>query len=517
MLGFKKNFFVKAEKLSSIDSREVQFGGGKTDGDIEYPEKISTLTFAQMDNMYLANVWIRACVDKIVDRVSDINPLIKPLSYGKAGQPTDQTKRNMFALGELITKPNDNNESFDSSLRKKVTRDMLKYDAAAIEIVRETNLATAKKRIQIYAVPGNSIKLNVNEKGMFDKQKSYVQIDFEMKEIASWGMERIMYFMQNPRSNSVYGLSKLESLNQTVTAELYASQHNLDFFYNNATPRFAVLVEGAGTGQADAAIERFRSWWRRELQGQPHKPLLIATEEGNIKFEKVGLTNDEMQFQEYSRWLLTKIMAIYDMQPIVLGVVDVGMGKLNSNEQTKLFKRDAVRPHLKLFSEKFNNQIVFAKSGFGFNDIYLDFDLELDDKREQAEWHEIYTRNGVLTINEIRVRGLGLNPVPWGNVPYLQNNLVPFGINPKTGESAVPVTAPYSLATQTDNPPIVPTVISTKTQLLKYLEEGNGFPVGWETMDPGKRLEILDEIVKAKDKMLSKVYLFPKGNVVDAD
>ena len=341
------------------------------------------------------------------------------------------------------------------------------------------------------------------------KEEAYIQVNKDLEKVTSWSAKDMLYFIANPVAGKVYGLSPLESLVQTVTADLYTAQHNLDFFYNNATPRFAVLIEGLGTGQGDAALQRFRAWWDKELKGDPHRPIMIGTEGGNIKLEKLGLTNDEMQFKEYSMFLLMKIMSVYRMQPIVLGIVDSALGKTNSVEQVRLFNQDAIKPQLTMFAHHFNLRVIFA--ALGLKAVYLDFDLDLADKGEQAIWHERYMRNGVITINEIRIT-LGLSRVSWGDVPYLQNNLVPFGAD----GSAVP-TGPGDSLVDAPEDSVNPMALISKRAIKNRVESNEGLPVGWEDFDPSSRLDIIENIIKLRERYLSKVYILPKNITLDKE
>lgn len=516
MIGFTKSFFSKqVNKVSTIDSDELEYGVVNFDG-ASYAEKVAVkgLTFEQMKMMYISNVWVRSIIDKIVERVSEITPIVKPVKQRadvdteNVGKLDEKTKENMDTISKFLIEPNGNLETL-SDIRKKLTRDLLVYDAGALEILRGANLAEGNKLIEIYNVPGNTVKINADKKGILPDDDAYVQVDRYLRKITSWKKNQIMYMKLNPQSDRLYGLSPLESLIQTVTADLYSSQYNLDFFYNNATPRFAVLMEGLGIGQGASALQRFRSWWDNELRGNPHRPIIIGTEQGKIAFEKVGLSNEEMQFQEYSKMLLIKIMTIFKMQAVVLGVDLGNAAKGTVAEQVKQFKIDAIKPQTTLFIDKMNKQVIFEKSAFGMKDVYLDYDLGIVDKKEQAEWHDKYLQNGVITINEIRTQGLGMLPVPWGNVPYLQNNLVPFGAG-KNGQSLPGDASSVILDGQEGNVPNVNLV--NRKLLLKYLTN-DGTPIGWENAEPSERLKIVEQLIKDREYFLSKVYSFPKNKV----
>ena len=526
MISLQKSLFLnsgvdKDVKTARIDSSELDFG--RTSGGTSYAEKLTVkgLTFQQMQGMYEIHVWVRACIDVIGERAADITPLVKPIQFevDSKGQFKDELKRDMDALASVINRPNQNQETF-TDFQKKIYNDLHKFDAAAFEIVRST---FNEGGVELYSVAGKTIKLNKDRKGLFkDRSKAYIQLDPDtMEHVADWPQDKLCYMMKYPQSDKIYGLSPLETLVSTVTADLFAESFNMDFFTNQATPRFAVLFEGLGQGQTNPTLKRMREWWDQELKGKYHRPILLTTEgEGKIKFQKVGLTNEEMQFHQYSKWLLQKVMAIYKVQPIVLGLIDENMGKLNSEEQVRIFKANAIKPLLTLFADKINYSVVWAPAGLNKRSVFLDYDLDLVDKAEQAEWHDKYLQDGVLTINEIRVKGLGLPPVPWGNIPYLQNNLTPFGQS-KDGETSAVPRSEEQIVQAPQETTMAPTSISAKCLQGEYLtrknwewtaEQAGDKPIGWENIPPTERMAIIEKIYLDRQKDLSTKYSYRKGN-----
>jgi HK97 family phage portal protein len=505
MITFSKTLVSKrAGKVSVVPTTELEFASIGTSGKYNYAEKLSTsnLSFKMMNDLYYANVWIRAIIDRIVDRTCNIQPIIKPVQskiendvQRKKDLP-EEVLTNIETLEEWMVNPNDNNESF-SALRKKSLRDILRYDAGCYEIV--TGVSNSNPVIRLYAVAGDSVRINPDKKGMLNN-KAYVQVDADYKEVAKWNKDEMIYFIANPQAGKIYGTSPLESLNQTILAELNASQYNSDFFANNATPRIAVKLKKMGIGQGTAAMKRFKQWWEQELEGKPHKPIIVGTEQGEIDIDKISVTNEDMEFSEYLFWLLMKIMSVYKMQPAILGISPKDSKPGDIVQQLEQFKIDAIKPQLTLFREKFNSQMIMSEKVFGMDNVYLDFDLEIGDKKIEAEVAEKYLRSGVITINEIRSQALGLTPAYWGNVPYLQNNVAPFGVGPngpalpmKPGDEDVP-------NLQTDS----------KAFIRNYLMNSkaySGYPVGWEDMELVDRLDILKRILRQKEREIDKVFL----------
>jgi len=522
MISLQKSMFAfeKDVKESVIDQSELDFG--RSSGGINYAEKLAVkgLTFAQMQGMYEIHVWVRACIDITVDRATDVTPLVKPIQFevDDKGEFKDDLKKDLDNLSSIVSRPNQNSETF-TDFQKKLFNDILKFDAGAFELVRSTFNGGG---VELYAVSGKTVKLNKDKRGLFkDKSKAFIQLDPDtMEHVADWPQDKLCYMMRYPQSDKIYGISPLESLVSTITADLYAESFNMDFFTNQATPRFAVMFEGLGQQQSGPTLKRMRDWWDQELKGKFHRPILLTTEgTGKINFQKVGLTNEEMQFQQYSKWLLQKVMAIYKVQPIVLGLIDENMGKLNSEEQVRIFKANALKPLLQLFADKFNYGVTWASTGLNKRTVYLDYDLDLVDKKTQAEWHDTYLQDGVLTINEIRVKGLGLPPVPWGNVPYLQNNLTPFGQSADGTTTAVPpIPAAETSITQTPTETtMAPTSISAKDSQGRWLTKKNWewttkqqgkAPIGWENIPPTERMAIIESIYLERQKELSTKYFY---------
>lgn len=513
MINLSKSLMAKSvdNKTSVVDTDRVYYPRiAKSDNEvISFNDKwnVGNLSFRQMELMYDVNPWVRSIVDKIIERAVNISHLVKPVKtfLGKDDKIPDNIRKEMDRVNEFLNSPNSNNESF-SQIKKKLYRDLLLYDAGGYEIV--TGTSANNKTVEIFSVSGDSVKLNTDKNGIFRKN-AYLQVDGSLKVLAKWMKDEFIYFMLNPKSNKIYGLSPLESLNQTITAELYTSNYNLDFYFNNATPRYAVLMEGMGIGQGTAAMTRFRQWYESELKGKPHKPIILGTEQGKIQFEKVGLTNEEMQFQEYSKWLLLKIMAVYKMQPVVMGVIDImNMNKTDVKSQLNMFKSEAISPLVNLLNEKLNMQILFKT--FGFKNCYVDSDLDLIDRKEQAEIDKIYLSNGVITINEIRTKGLGMTPVSWGNVPYLQNNIVPFGIGPNGQALPINVKDQNVPTPQDQNIPNIAT--TAKKSIIDYIDKEFELPIGWEGMETNEKIEIITKLLEEKEKLLSKVFITIEKN-----
>lgn len=423
-IGFVKKTGVVSKAISPIQKSAFLRSGEVTrvhgqEGKLNFLTRALTgrLTYAQMREMSIRNIWVRACIDKTISRLSMIEPIVKPVLAPGVVEPNGKQRDRMMDVQLLLMNPNENRESF-MNLRKKYFRDVMVYDAGALTVdfdPREyASYETREIPVALYAAPGEEVRLNVDSRGMFsDPEKAYSQIQYS-REVQSWSIDELIYLISNPQSGSVYGISPLESLVQTVTAELYASAYNIDFFANNATPRIAVTFDKMGAGEAaEAKMRRFQAYWESELKGKPHKPIFVGADgQGTVKIDKMNMSNEDMQFIEYSKWLLVKIMAIYSMQPLVLGLVDVSMGKLNSAQQQQQFKEDALKPKLRLEAWHLNSELIWPSTSLGYGDVYIDYEaVDLLDLETLSRVWKSSVDGGWLTVNEVR-GFLGMPPLP---------------------------------------------------------------------------------------------------------
>ncbi len=377
-----------------------------------YRQRRAILTYAEMQSYYEKDEWVRACIDEIVKNTVKVKPYIAPIDDEE--EPSEETKQHIEDIEALLADPNSKDESFES-IRRKVLLDILKYDAGAMEIVYDT----AGKPAELYDLPGHLIRLNVDEHGMFsDEEKAYGQLSStsfgSAKDIVWFKQNEVIYLVANPQSGSVYGLSPLESLVNSVEADLNASEYNAAFFKNNAEPSGIVQVSGL----SKAALKRFKIYWKQQFKGPSKAHKILALNAKAIDFKKISESQKDMQFMEYQKWLLQKILSVYKVKPFVLGVIDGTTGKLNSAEQWNLFKASAIDPLLSLESYLYTTKLI--KAGFGYDDIELRFKkIDVRDDKQDAEIVERLVKVGVMTINEVRKKYYGLDDVDWGNEPFI--------------------------------------------------------------------------------------------------
>lgn len=417
-----KNLFNKKEELEvvelnkekNVDSKETKSSKAPIDDDsaygIGYGEdsyvtrlfKKQGLTATEIWKCYTSNEWVRSCVDKIVKEIIKYKPVVRPVDAENAN---DEVLKRAEEVQALLNDPNDRIESFES-IRRKYLKDILIYDAGALEVVYPENASKEERKPQeLYDVSGINIRLNVDNHGTFKNEKeAYLLIsNRNIKPVAKFAKDELLYFVSNPTAGSVYGLSPIETLYDVIQADNQASKLNRRRLDSDGMISGVLSLPGISPKK----LKRNQLFWKQ--QAKKKGASLVVTSSKDAKFIKVSETHQEMQFMEFQRWTLQKIMGVYGLQPIVLGVIDATTGKLNSQEQRNQFKSDAILPLLNLESHHLTD--VLIRQGFGYDDLkieYVEPEQELS-KKEYSEIGEKYGKLGVITIDEAR-KFIGLEP-----------------------------------------------------------------------------------------------------------
>jgi len=447
------DFDEKSSKVPIDESSIMGIGYGDV-----YVNRImqkTGLTTAEMWECYVQDEWVRACVDKIIKEVVKYRIVAVPKESSDAISP--ETQKHIDEVTALLENPNDKIESFDN-IRRKYLKDILVYDAGALEIVfansgesevraslkelnkelmqltlnrkvtsdkdieknldieiedlknkskgyknqlKELQKAVEKKGnlpVELYDVAGVNIKINVDVNGNFkDGQPAYYfyKNNTSGKPDAEFSKSELIYFVQYPTAGRVYGLSPIETLYDTVQSDITAAIMNRRRLDNDG------MISGVLSfpGMSSKKLQKNQNFWKMQARKKGARLVLTSVD---AKFTKVVESQQEMQFMEYQQWILVKIMAVYGLQPIVLGVITANTGKLNSEQQREQFKSDAVLPLIELETHHLTD--VLIQQGFGYEDIkigYIEPPQEAS-QEENVDKADKMGKLGVITINEAR-------------------------------------------------------------------------------------------------------------------
>ncbi len=227
----------------------------------------------------------------------------------------------------------------------------------------------------------------------------------------------IIHFKQYSPLNTFYGVPDIISAVNSLHGDALASQYNIDFFGNKATPRYVVTLKGAKLS-SDAEDKMFR-FLQTSLKGQSHRTLYIPlpgdtdTNKVEFKMEPIETGVQEASFERYRKQNRDDILIAHQVPLSKIGGGD-SSAIAASLAQDRTFKEQVARPRQRTI-EKLINKVIHEKTDildFKFNE------LTLTDEIAQSQILERYVKTQILLPDEAREAiGKPSRPDGKGNEP----------------------------------------------------------------------------------------------------
>lgn len=313
-------------------------------------------------------------------------------------------------IKNFFKNPNGNMESFSDILRA-LTRDILEIDSGVVVKVFNAQC----ELVQIFARDGASFLKNPNiygyigdradviepvsdmELGNMDEKEAIHFYDLHYKDNAAYfqygwtsqsmpipfGRNEVMYIMQNPRTDSIYGQSPVAMLADIVLTLVYGSQYNLDFYMNNNMPEGIMSIVGASQTELQSFKERFESQFRKqdEITGFWRKiGFKFPFTNRQAEFIPFQLDPKTMQVIEQQSWFTKIAWACFGLTADEMGFTE-NSNRATSEQQSEVGKRKAVKPILQLIEYHINQQIIpeldpDVEVRFKFDDYDIDAEMK---------------------------------------------------------------------------------------------------------------------------------------------
>lgn len=316
--------------------------------------------------------------------------------------------------------PNRNNESIKTII-EGVTRDILEIDAGVI--VKVKDLKGDLK--EIYARDGGLFNKNPDIYGVLPSPESGTAAYFQYGWLTGskpipFLQDEIVYMIDHHRTDSIYGLSNVEVLEQTIQLLIYGTESNLEYFTDNQIPKGVLKMIGATSED----VKAFQGVWSEAMKkkgqdGKWHKrfhKMPIMNTEGS--FEKIGFSNVELELIAQQEWFTKIVWAVFRITPSELGFTE-DSNKATEKGQENVVKRKLIAPLINLLEYHFNTEIVNSLPWIkGRYEDKIVFEFDKYDLSEEMAKRNLFSQDinlGLRTINEVREE-LNLKPLPGGDV-----------------------------------------------------------------------------------------------------
>jgi len=416
--------------------------------------------FANMDYVrYLAQTpYVEMCTSTITAEIASVewDIILNPLLDEKEDNPSERNHIKNFFLN-----PNSNNESYEDVFVKPVIRDLIETNTGVLikmfnlkgemsEIVAR-DAATFTKNPDIHGMMTFRDDLILPKK-IVDNPSEVVN-PFQhvpqhiVRETAAYfqygwiagplpipfGLKELVWLQDLIRSDDIYGYSAVQVLAKNIQTLLYMIDSDLEYFNDNNVPKGIIGIDAGDVSELNAfkdqwfEIQRTKDEfgnWRK----QQHKVPIVNY---IPKFERIEFTSVELELLEKQKWWTKMVWAVLGVTPVELGYTEDAKGSANQIVQSKVFRKKAINPKLRLLENRYNADIV---SEFGYNATIKNEkgeDIEVpkyqfkykapdvDFERSKTELFDLQIKSGQRTVNEVRQQE-GLDPVEWGDQPPQQ-------------------------------------------------------------------------------------------------
>lgn len=406
------------------------------------PRRVNTVALKELSkNPYVFSV-IKTLCDEATSMEWEI--VVKEEFQEEPDADADNKAPNYDDKIKEITKffrnPNGNAESFNHLLRQVVT-DLCEVDSGVFVKVFNTEGKFQQlfardgslflKNPDIYGYMGNrrdfvaplpdgftGVAVDVGGTPTVTQQQIMKQYSLLYKEDAAYfqygwtagsmpvpfGKREIIYMMQNPRADSIYGRSPVEVLEETIMNLIYGIDFNLDFYTNNNMPEGVIQLLGANTEQ----IKQFRENWDNEFKftdqfGKKRKKFYkVPLSSTEVKFTPFQLTAKEMEVITQQQWFTKILWMSFGVNADEMGFTE-DSNKSDGENQIKTFKRKAIRPLLDVISYHINTQLMpefFTEDANvpDSGDVPLKFSFDFYDVEEDKRKHDLLAQEILMGV-----------------------------------------------------------------------------------------------------------------------
>lgn len=214
-----------------------------------------------------------------------------------------------------------------------------------------------------------------------------------------------LLLLQNYTSLSTYyGIPEIISSISAIVANKYEREYNMQFFENNAIPRYAVVITG---GVLDANLKaQITEFFTREIKKNNHSTLVleipsddVAGNKIEVDFKELDTQNKEGHFRLFRKDLRDEILLANGVPPYKLGIAETGsLGENVAEALLDNYNSGEIEP----IQTEVEELIYGITKEFAPNYIIRWNDADIQDRERQSKILTEYVQNQVMSINEAR-------------------------------------------------------------------------------------------------------------------
>jgi HK97 family phage portal protein len=338
----------------------------------------------------------RSCIQYIKTKAFKLEWAITPANEDVNFNPDD---KRIDELEAFFNHPLGNRSTYREYL-EEVIEDYLVIGSIALERV----LTKGGEFLgELKTVDASTIRALVDSEGRIPEppDPAYIQMA-NGKLIARLTEDELIFRNRDSRTNSMYGLSPIESIILQAESAIKQAKNSLAFFSDGTMPEGFMEMPGGWTKDQ---IKSFERYFNGILSGHPQWQRKIKMLPQGANWTQIKKP-DEINFQRFELWLMKQTCSVFGVPPSDIGFEE-DVNRSTSEVQAAKGQERAMRP-IAQFLQDIHTDIV--QRDFGYTDLAFKFlDVDPVDRKAEAEIDKIKLQSGVLSVDEIRMRD-GLEP-----------------------------------------------------------------------------------------------------------
>lgn len=367
--------------------------------DIERGGKIKAGDYQSMVKDIMG--WTYACINILSFDVAKVPSYI----YKEKGKELTLVEDHPYH--KLRKKPNPYNLMWELKL---LTQGFLEATGSAYWLTPKTIL---KRPYAIHLLPSNRVtKRWDNGRFLYDY--------FNGKDSMTFDQDEIIHFKYPNLADINKGMGPVEAARLGINLETSMDVFQLTLFKNKARPDGVLSTKEEID---DDEAKRLKVLWDKQHKGI-EKVGSIAVLGSGAEYKPITISPKDMEFILSQEKTMEKICAIFNVPPYKIGKVK-DVNRANAHELEHSYQSNTISPRLKLRDE-YETQII---KWYDDTLIIKSDDVVPRDKEFLLKQEDQDLKHAVVVINEVREKR-GLEPKPWGDVPFLPMNMFPIGSVP---------------------------------------------------------------------------------------
>lgn len=282
--------------------------------------------------------------------------------------------------------------------------DVLVCDAPAILLRRVRGTGEV---IEMRAIDGGLITRYVDENGWTPQgnNPAYAQLWFNIPMV-DINTSQLVYRPSNPRTFKLYGYSKTEQAIKHIELGMRRLEMQLAFYETGSIPEGIMIVPPTATPEQ---IERQQNWLNSTLAGNIGRRVQLRLVQGfnlDNKPEQLLFPKEKALMDETDDMLARVLCYAFSVSPHALQKM---MNRATAQQSQESSEEEGLEPMLNYLSDTMN-YIIRVQMGHKDHEFVWQEARELDIAK-QALADEVYVKNGIRTINEVR-ESMGEDPSP---------------------------------------------------------------------------------------------------------